>query len=81
MKAFKFLSNIQKNQPILWMDIVVPDDIIGPTSRVVYKQAFEAAMNGLPITANPNLRDEYCYTWNRGWLGYHIDQPINNDTI
>ena len=81
MRTFKFLINNPPLTPAQWNNIIVPDDIMGPTSRVVYKYGYQAAMNNEPLTSNPELRTEYCYTWNRGWLAYHINQPINNDTI
>ena len=81
MRQFKFLNNNLTQVEIIthWANIFVPNDITGPTSRVVYKYGYQAAMNNEPLTSNPELHTEYCYTWNRGWLAYHINQPINNE--
>ena len=79
MNTFKFLNNnIQPLTQTQWLNITVPDDIVGAITRTVYRYGYQAAMRGEPLSSNPNLRTEYCYTWNRGWLAYHVNQPINN---
>ena len=83
MRTFKFLINNPPLTPAQWNNIIVPDDIMGPTSRVVYKYGYQAAMRREPMSTNPNLHTEYCYVWNRGWIDHQLqfNLPVFNDTI
>ena len=84
MITFKFLNNnIPPLTPTQWVNIPVPDDITGPTSRTVYKYGYQSAMRGESFTSNPNLHTEYCYVWNRGWIDHQLqfNLPVFNDTI
>ena len=72
MREFKFL---QKNKSYgTDINIVYPEDIINPLSRIAYRDGYIWALMGNHMIGSPYLSSpEFLHIWNRGWINQQME--------